>query len=104
MTEKTTIDLNDHWNSAQSKPRVSPPKCDVDKYLEYLKDFDLSDEERVELLNSIWQIMATFVDLGFGVDSIQLLSFSSKPPAPDSNEMGEEIKQDSSKGVIHVDE
>jgi len=41
-----------------------------------LKNFDLSEEDKIELLKTLWMMMATFVDLGIGVDSIQFLTLS----------------------------
>lgn len=54
--------------------------CDPEKYREYLDGFDLSEEEQNELLKTLWTIMAGFVDLGFGVDSIQFLPNDDKQP------------------------
>jgi len=44
---------------------------DASKYQDCMEDIDLPDEKKVELLQTLWWIMATFVDLGFGVDSVQ---------------------------------
>jgi hypothetical protein len=44
---------------------------DVSPYMEDLRDFDISDEEKIAFLESLCLIMKTFVDIGWGVDSIQ---------------------------------
>ena len=44
---------------------------DVDKYLDGLKDSDISDEEKREFLQALCLIMKTFVDIGWGVNSVQ---------------------------------
>jgi hypothetical protein len=44
---------------------------DVDKYRKYVDHLDLTEERKVELLQTLWSIMATFVKYGFGVDSVQ---------------------------------
>ena len=104
LTDETKIDVNEHWVSAQQQPMVEPPKCDVDKYRDHIKDFDLSEAERVELLKTIWLIMAAFVDLGFGVDSIQILSSSDeKQPEPLAHGVNRDDEQVNSKGVIDVE-
>jgi hypothetical protein len=36
-----------------------------------LKDFDITEEEKVAFLQTLCLIMKTFVDIGWGVDSIQ---------------------------------
>ena len=46
---------------------------DVEDYKPYLDGFDLTDEQAEELLHTLWQIMSRFVELGFGVDSVQIL-------------------------------
>ncbi len=54
---------------------------DVEKYLAQAKDFDMSEEEKVELITILWDIMCRFVELGFGLDSISILGeqISQKP-------------------------
>jgi len=49
----------------------SIPPLDVEKYRKYIEDVDIDAEQQVEFLRVLWSIMATFVDLGFGVDSVQ---------------------------------
>lgn len=58
---------------------------DVNKYLPYVEDFDMSEEKKAEFLHTLWSIMSAFVDLGWGVDSVQnfipaLREFSSQEP------------------------
>jgi len=76
---------------------IEMPKCDLEKYREHVKDFDLSLDEQTDLLKTIWRIMASFVDLGFGVDSIQLLSSSSQKWEPSQSRVLDE--KINSKGV-----
>ena len=46
----------------------------AERYLADLDDFDLSREQKTELLDALWQIMRTFVELGVGSDlSAQVL-------------------------------
>ena len=46
---------------------------DAEKYRQDLEGFDISDEQANELLQTLWSIMSAFVELGFGVDSVQYL-------------------------------
>lgn len=40
----------------------------VEQYLEYLQDCELTEAQKVEFLQTLWNIMATFVRLGFDVE------------------------------------
>lgn len=44
---------------------------DVDKYRPYVDHFDLSEEQKDELLEAIWSLMESFVDRSFGEDPVQ---------------------------------
>ncbi len=48
-----------------------PP--DFDTYRRHLDGFDLSDEQKVELMQTVWRIMESFVDRAFGIDGVQLV-------------------------------
>ena len=50
-----------------------PLKLDADEYLDKLADYDLSDEQKRELLQSLWHIMSVVVDIGFGLDPVQMV-------------------------------
>src|SRR5688572_12119081 len=47
------------------------PPLNAQRYLEQLDELELPEEQKTEILNALWHIMATFVELGFGVDSVQ---------------------------------
>ena len=73
---QTNNELTTHNNSS--------PVClfDIEKYRQDLEGFDLTDEQARELLQTLWSIMTTFVELGFGVDSVQyLLAQHSRHPS-----------------------
>ena len=36
-----------------------------------MDDYDLTEAQKIELLQNLWSIMKAFVDVGFSVDSIQ---------------------------------
>lgn len=46
-------------------------KFDPAPYMHYLNDADLNDAQKAELLETLWQIMVHFVDLGIGISPIQ---------------------------------
>lgn len=55
----------------QTGRALAPLKCDPEKYRKYLDAFELSQEEQDELLGVVWKICRTFVEIGFGLDSVQ---------------------------------
>ena len=66
---------------------------DTSKYLPYLAEFELTEAQQIEMLEALWSIMKTFVDIGFGVDPVQQIlpaliagAFQSEPDGiePDS--------------------
>lgn len=44
---------------------------DISEYQAYLKDMGLTDEQAQEYLRTLWYIVATFVDMGWGVEATQ---------------------------------
>lgn len=102
MADKDTINPNEQCCDAHALPVIEPPQCDIEKYGEYIKNFELSEQEKAELLKTLWMMMAAFVDLGIGVDSIRFLSSSPQKqqsiPAQDVDMQGELID---TKGVRH---
>lgn len=51
------------------------PQCpfEPDEYRDDMKDFDMSKEKQDEVLECLWHIMGSLVDLGWGVNTIQIL-------------------------------
>jgi len=76
--DKDLIDSKDASTDVQISSATLP--CDTDKYREHLEEYELSKQEEDELLKVIWSIMAGFVEMGFGVDSIQFLPQDAKEP------------------------
>jgi len=54
-------------------PETAPPRLSIDweAYLPFFEDEDISDEEKRELIEALWSIMVSFVDLGFGIHPVQ---------------------------------
>lgn len=40
------------------------------RYMEYADDLELTEAEKVEFLQTLWNIMTAFVNAGFAVDSV----------------------------------
>lgn len=62
--------------SYDKTPGSAPPSrpaltLDVAMYEKYLEDSDLTEVQRREFLEGLWQIIVCFVELGFGVHPLQ---------------------------------
>jgi hypothetical protein len=70
-------------------------RFDPGKYRAHVDDLDLTEVQKAELLKTLWWIMATFVDLGFQVDSVQCLlpAFEEAASNVDSNALGVEAEE-----------
>ena len=78
MTQGTsTQDPTAHAAPNAGRDGVMPSaalKLDPDKYRGHLEPFDLSEAQQNELLATLWNILRSFVEIGFGLDSVQLFS------------------------------
>ncbi|MBI1274434.1 hypothetical protein GC177_00490 [bacterium] len=45
---------------------------DIEEYRQYVDRFDLSEEQKIELIRTIWLMMQSFVDTAFGYHPVQL--------------------------------
>ena len=70
--------IDPEHESSDTPGYTSTPPCDPDKYRVYLEGTELTEDQQREYLETLWSIMATFVELGFGLDSVQQVI-----PAPD---------------------
>ena len=50
-------------------PETAPPRLEIDwdAYLPFFEDEDIPEDQKRELIEALWGIMVSFVDLGFGV-------------------------------------
>lgn len=55
------------------KDTAASLEFEPDNYRHHLDEFDLTQEQQNELLSSLWTIMSTLVDIGWGVDTVQIL-------------------------------
>lgn len=51
-----------------SKPTMT---VDVERYQKFLDGSDMSSAEKEEFLQTLWQIIVSFVELGYGVHPLQ---------------------------------
>lgn len=54
---------------------------DYDLYAHYLEDTDLSEDEKREFLQTLWNIVCEFVAMGFGVNPVQQAKESCGKPS-----------------------
>jgi hypothetical protein len=59
-------------------------RFDPEKYREYLPETDWSEKVQDEWLDTLWNMMNAFVDLGFGTDSVQTVLKTENPPPPEN--------------------
>ncbi len=60
-------------NNALGKSDYLPSLVfDPEQYVDDFDELDLSNKQHIEFLQSLWHIMSTFVDIGWGVESVQL--------------------------------
>ena len=52
---------------------LAPLPFDFEKYEPYIGDLEVTDEQARELLETLFNIMSMFVDMGFGLDSTQTI-------------------------------
>ncbi len=48
-------------------------KPDIDKYRQYVDHLDLTEDEKIELIHTVWHIAEAHVDLAFGLHPAQQL-------------------------------
>jgi hypothetical protein len=56
-------------------PKAAPVHCpfDPEKYRTYLAETGWSEKVQDEWLETLWNMMGTFVDLAWGTDSVQVV-------------------------------
>lgn len=62
-------DISQLIETIQHQP---PPQLILDDYRDDLAALGMTQEEEDALLQALWEIMSSFVDLGFGMDSVSL--------------------------------
>lgn len=57
---------------------------DPQEFCHYLADSDWTQEQKVEFIEALWQIVVSFVDLGFDLHPVQRVIDTSSTLEPDS--------------------
>ena len=71
---KNNSDQNDVSGSAPGNVASALPTISIDyaRYERFLADSNLSEAEKVQFLDTLWNIIVSFVDLGIGVHPLQM--------------------------------
>ena len=74
-----------HWpRSTAADERFYPPlTLDVSRYEALLADFDMSEEKRAALLEAMWNIVVSVVDLGFDLHPLQQIATAADQDSKD---------------------
>jgi hypothetical protein len=67
-------------------PETAPTTLtiDWDAYLPFFEDDDISEADKQELIEALWSIVVSFVDLGFGVHPVQQACGKGDDPLSDA--------------------
>ena len=58
---------------------------DYDKYLAALEEWDVSEEEKQEFIDALWNLLLTFAELGYDIHPVQRVQSASKIPSEESS-------------------
>ena len=96
------MDGQDKFNMiAAGEPGVSSsgrsaPRLDPEKYADDIREFDFTEDQAREFLETMWSIMMMLADLGLGVDAVSL--------ACGQDAKHQEIGASQSAGVVELDQ
>ena len=71
MTEKQEHGIADKTEAGKAGNKSPALTIDYALYEQYLDDSDLSEAQKREFIETLWNIIVSFVDLGFGVHPLQ---------------------------------
>jgi len=83
---KKNKDKNEVVEIANSAPGPAL-SIDWDLYLAHLEESDLSDAQKREFIQTLWSIVVSFVDLGFGTHPLQQARPDECAQLPDLSEI-----------------
>ena len=61
----------DEYKGIEKGQNYKTLTLDVDYYQSFLDDADIPDDKKQELIETLWNIVVQFVDLGFGIHPLQ---------------------------------
>ena len=56
---------------SDAPPVLGAPPLDPERYMPLIADMDLSEEDARTFLETIWNILISFADMGFGLDPVE---------------------------------
>ena len=69
--DRDLLDLSNKLSREHDKALRHSLQLDVDYYKDLLDAPDLGDAEKEQIITALWQIVVSFVELGFGVHPTQ---------------------------------
>lgn len=66
--------VSDDKESTELARQGNATTFDPSEYMQYVEDFELTEEQKIELLRTLWEITAAFARWGYGIDSVQFLT------------------------------
>lgn len=57
---------------------------DIEKYRKFVDHYDLSEDEKIEFIRTVWKIMESFADAAFGIHPVQLAMSDGSDKSSDS--------------------
>ena len=66
-------EIANHSNLPANDNRYQPPLFDVSLFPDDMQDFEISEEERIAILKTLWSMMVSCVEKGFGSDSTHII-------------------------------
>lgn len=70
-TENSDTTLNLIQQDEDTPPSSPETGLDLASYQAYLMDMGMSDTQAQEFIQILWHIVATFVDMGWGIEATQ---------------------------------
>lgn len=80
MTKKNNQIQTGELRATSVIPPLPSIGIDYARYDHYLKNADLTQQQKQEFLDTLWNIVVGFVDLGFGVHPIQQVAGEEHDP------------------------
>ena len=69
--ERSIQPSNDGSSSSVEASSLPTLKLDPEEFKALIEEYDLNEDQQQEYLEILWQIVVTFVDLGFGIEPVQ---------------------------------
>ena len=73
----------------EPEAQLEPLACRPEDYYEDIAHLQLTQEQADEMLLTLWQMMSTMVNIGWGVDTLQMILpdlFESEAAAPENTD------------------